>query len=1004
MPKHRWIFAIALLLFSGCLTGDAADSKPPYNIRVWGPREGLSSITAMTQTRDGYLWLGTLYGLVRFDGFNLTTFDENNTPGLENNRIFHLFEDNHGGLWVGTETAGIKLIKESRVVSVRPPDNTLRTGVLKSACEDAMGAVWLYMADGKLLHYREGRVEVGGFATNIVSNRRLIIAEKSGAVLIGVDNGLYITNSVRSGGRVVPKLQYLLASQSGGYWCLGNGTVQKWSGEKREVDLGPYPWGDWPVLCAAEDRSGNLVVGTYGGGVYWFDASGKATRISREDGLSADNVLSLVVDHENTLWVGTDGSGLNRVQRSFFEVFGNTKGRTPQSVSEDNREGVWVAMNGGPGAVQYWKDGGSKKSRNTEDLFVKAVLADGDHAWVGTLGPWIETLEHDKNTAFVMSAGLFRLGDDLRPQNVLDTNNSPVSALFKDRKGILWAGFQAGLARMEGNRTNWFTVADGLSANDVRAIAEGTNDDIWIGTDTGGLNLYRNGKFTSFHGNSDGLPSEHISSLLMDGEGVLWIGTSAGLARFDGRKWTRYGVGEGLASNSIGYLLEDGAGGLWIGSNAGLMRVQKKSLNDFASGATNSVTCRTYEDTDGLPTSECTFGSQPAAARLKSGMLLFPTIRGLASVDLTAIRRNTNPPPVLIESVSIEGQPRISGGLRSSIPASITIPAGREHLEIQYTSLNLAAAEKARFRYLMEGFETKGWNDAGKRRVALYPKIPPGNYKFHVTACNEDGVWNEIGATLAIKVLPPFWRKWWFMTASAFCLVGVIAGVVHYISTQKLQRQLAGMRQQQALEKERARIARDIHDQLGASLTQVSLLGEMVESDKDSPSEVEAHAKQISQTARDTTLALDEIVWTVNPSNDTLEGLVTYVCKYVQDYLGIAELRFRLDIPAQLPEAEISPEVRHNVFLTCKEAITNIVRHARAKSVWVRLRVEPSSFVLEIQDDGKGIPNLEEKKAGSRNGLQNMGRRMEDIGGKFDIMAGPEGGTLVRLIVPLKRK
>jgi signal transduction histidine kinase len=433
------------------------------------------------------------------------------------------------------------------------------------------------------------------------------------------------------------------------------------------------------------------------------------------------------------------------------------------------------------------------------------------------------------------------------------------------------------------------------------------------------------------------------------------------------------------------------------------MRVQKKSLNDFASGATNSVTCRTYEDTDGLPTSECTFGSQPAAARLKSGMLLFPTIKGLASVDPSTIRRNTNPPPVLIESVSIEGQPRISGGLRSSIPARITIPAGREHLEIQYTSLNLAAAEKARFRYLMEGFETKGWNDAGKRRVALYPKIPPGNYKFHVTACNEDGVWNEIGATLAIKVLPPFWRTWWFMTASALCLVGAIAGVVHYVSTQKLQRQLAGMRQQQALEKERARIARDIHDQLGASLTQVSLLGEMVESDKDSPSEVEAHAKQISQTARDTTLALDEIVWTVNPSNDTLEGLVTYVCKYVQDYLGIAELRYRLDIPAQLPEAEISPEVRHNVFLTSKEAITNIVRHARAKSVWVRLRVEPSSFVLEIQDDGKGIPNLEEKKAGSRNGLRNMARRMDDIGGKFDIMAGPEGGTLVRLTVPLKR-
>jgi signal transduction histidine kinase len=228
-------------------------------------------------------------------------------------------------------------------------------------------------------------------------------------------------------------------------------------------------------------------------------------------------------------------------------------------------------------------------------------------------------------------------------------------------------------------------------------------------------------------------------------------------------------------------------------------------------------------------------------------------------------------------------------------------------------------------------------------------------------------------------------------------LLATVVAVVHYLSTHRLQRQLESLRQQEALEKERARIARDIHDQLGASLTQVALLGELVESDKDAPMEVEAHARQISQTARDTTRVLDEIVWTVNPSNDTLDGLITYVCNYAQEYLAVAGLRYRLDVPAQLPGATLLPEVRHNVFLAAKEAVTNVVRHAQASSVWLRLKLEPAAFTLEIEDDGHGVS---QDAAQSRNGLRNMRKRMEDIGGRFSIGPAPEHGTLVRLTAP----
>ena len=301
----------------------------------------------------------------------------------------------------------------------------------------------------------------------------------------------------------------------------------------------------------------------------------------------------------------------------------------------------------------------------------------------------------------------------------------------------------------------------------------------------------------------------------------------------------------------------------------------------------------------------------------------------------------------------------------------------------------------------MEGYETTPKERPGNVREVLYSKLPPGEYHFQVTACNEDDVWNPAFATLGVTVLPPFWRTWWFLSLTTVSLLGMIVGSVHYVSTQRLQRQLAALRQKEALEKERARIARDIHDQVGASLTQLSLLGELVEGDKNHPEEVEGHARQIEQTALETTRALDEIVWTVNPSNDTLDGLITYVCKYAQEYLAVAGLRYRLEAPPQLPGTPISPEVRHNVFLASKEAITNVVRHAQATAVSLRLRLEPASFTLEIEDNGRGLGGLDPKAAQTRNGLRNMRKRMEDIGGSFYMGPAPERGTVVRLTAPL---
>jgi len=335
----------------------------------------------------------------------------------------------------------------------------------------------------------------------------------------------------------------------------------------------------------------------------------------------------------------------------------------------------------------------------------------------------------------------------------------------------------------------------------------------------------------------------------------------------------------------------------------------------------------------------------------------------------------------------------------------IMLQPENEQLEIHFTALNFSAPKRAqlavRFRYWLEG-RYKNPTDIGGERVAHFGRLPPGHYTFHVTACNEDGYWNDTGASIAVIVEPPFWQKPGFITASILIFLGVLAGTIYLISTAKLRRQLRLAQQKELIEHERARIARDLHDQLGANLTQITLLGEMAETDKEIPAEIEQHAQQICATARDTTRSLDEIVWAVNPSNDTLESLTNYACKYAQDYFAMAGVSYRAELPPGLPPTPILPEVRHNVFLAFKEAVNNVVKHAHATEARVKLQLEPERFILTVADNGRGLGDISQKSL--RNGMKNMRRRLADVRGEFEIAPGAAGGTVVTLTVPIKNQ
>jgi ligand-binding sensor domain-containing protein/signal transduction histidine kinase len=960
MFKNRWMLQFARLMlcvfcFSVSAIAQTNQSGSPFIVNSWNTEEGLpqSSVISVIQTRDGYLWLGTLNGLVRFDGIHFTVFDENNTPGLTSDRIVFLFEDSRTNLWVGTDAGGVALLKDGEIENFEIGSSGY-AGRLLYAYEDSRGIVWFYTADGRTSRYQNGKIETDPSMMSL----ELVL---------------------RANGRLAP-------SRSGGFWLMQNGRVEKWVNNQRQRDLGPWPWGkNMTVTSACEDRNGNLIIGTLGEGIFWYDADGKCQNISTNQGLSSPFVLSLCVDNQGNLWAGTDGGGLDRIKRKIFNSPDELHPFTAQSISEDKRGGLWAAFNAH--GVTYWKTNFAQDFGIGLGSSAWSVLVDGkQRVWAGTR---FEGLFQFQTNQFVPVPGAEILG----PQ---------IFALFEDRDGQLWVGSQNGLGNFDGQKWKLFTTRDGLSENSVRAIAQDANGNFWIGTESSGLNFFKDGKFSSVRQSENGLPGNDISCLYVDSENVLWVGTFGhGLARLQDGKWTRYSTANGLASDSIGNVIEDQEGYLWIGSNMGLMRIKKELLDDIAGGATNSFFCRTYGKSDGLPTRECSSGSQPAALHASDGKLFFPTVKGLVSVNPAELKPNLQPPVVKIESVLVDGREQKTNRLDSTWSQSIVIPPGREQLEIDYTALNFSAPKLVRFKYWLEGREST-WTDAGDARVARYSDLPPGHYRFHVTAANEDGIWNKTGSVLEITVQPWFWQTNWFRVAAIIFILGIVAAIVRYISTQKLRRELQLHKQQEALERERARIARDLHDQLGANLTQVALLGEMAEADKNSPEEIESHAKQISETARETTHSLDEIVWAINPSNDTLEGLANYACKYAQEYLALAALRYRVDLPTQLPPTPIPPPVRHNVFLAFKEAVNNVVKHAQASEVWIRLRLSPEHFILEIEDNGRGIGNQSAPQ--NRNGLRNMRKRMDDIRGEFSISSGANGGTIVRLKIPLTKK
>jgi signal transduction histidine kinase len=522
----------------------------------------------------------------------------------------------------------------------------------------------------------------------------------------------------------------------------------------------------------------------------------------------------------------------------------------------------------------------------------------------------------------------------------------------------------------------------------------------------GGLGSLKDGAVRQFR-KRDGLSSDFVHCLLLETDGTLWIGTAgAGLNRYKDGRFAVIGMKEGLPDAVICHIEEDERGFFWMSSHGGILRVSKAELDHCADGDIGLINCLTYGQGDGLPTVECSGGLQPAGCRTADGRLWFPTTKGLVAVNPTDVKRNQLPPPVVIEEVLVDGEPMIAGGANGS---PLRIPPGQQQFEFQYTGLSFTVPEKVRFKYRLEGLEPR-WMDAGTKRTANYSYIPPGRYTFRVIACNNDGVWNESGGALAFTVLPHFWQTWWFRALAVLSAMTIVAGSALVATRQRMRHKVERIERQRAVERERARIAKDIHDDLGASLTRITLLSQSARGELDHSPEAAADVDRIYRTARELTRAMDEIVWAVNPQHDTLDSLATYLGRFAQDFLNAVHIRCRLDVPMQLPAWLLTAEIRHNLFLAFKEALNNAVRHADATEVRISLTIEPAGFALSVEDQGRGFSvdsegtgiSRDPARLASGNGLANMHQRLAEIGGRCDIQSKRGKGTTVTFFVPVK--
>jgi signal transduction histidine kinase/ligand-binding sensor domain-containing protein/ActR/RegA family two-component response regulator len=785
--------AIVLLCASAV---HAAGTGPlrDYLRQSWQTAEGLpqNTVRELIQTRDGYIWFGTQEGLVRFDGVRFTIFNTHTKPALGHNYVTAILESRDGALWIGSNGGGLQRWKDGETHTWTTADG-LSSDVVASLLETSDGAIWVGTFGAGLNRLRDGAITSYHARDGLPSEFCIALAQtRDGAIWIGTSAGAArlaggrFTTFAKTDGLADNLVNAVLAARDGAVWVGTTDGLSRYADGRWRTYTTADGLSAPDVFSLAEDPDGTLWVGTRTGGLNRL-AAGRVESLSTADGLVDDFVTAILRDRERNLWIGFDDHGLTRLRSTPFSTVSKREGLPSESVRlvmQASDASLWVGTRQG---LTRFTEAGTRTFTTRDGLpenGTTAVLEDRTHAiWAGT------------------QSGLTRLagadgGKALKFTHAEGMPHDTVRSLLEDRTGRLWVGTLGGVCWIDGHRCVPVPELTGVT----RTLYESADGAIWAGN-AAGLTRSHDGVVTRWAA-SDGLPREVIMDIVEAprGSGTLWLGTlGGGLVRFAGGRFTRYTTDSGLFDDTVYRALPDAQGRLWLTCNRGLSSVSLRALNDFAEGRVQTLTTEVYTEADGLPATEFNGGLFPAGAVVRDGRLLLPTIRGLAVIDPSRMQRNTLLPPVKLEEILVDRERQPEG-------RDIVASAGAHNIEIHYTALSFAVPRRVRFKYKLEGFDAD-WVDAGRRRTAFYMNLPPGRYTFRVKAANNDGVWNETGASLSLQQLPHFRQTVWFDALILLAAVAVGGGAVLWRNRhlQVRERKLAKLVDERTREADEAR-------------------------------------------------------------------------------------------------------------------------------------------------------------------------------------------------------
>jgi signal transduction histidine kinase/ligand-binding sensor domain-containing protein len=974
-----------------------------YRFTSWTVDNGLpqNTIYDIQQTRDGYVWLTTLDGLVRFDGVRFTVFNKGNTPGISSNRFLRLYEDVDGDLWAGTEDGGLIRYHQG-VFTSYGREQGLKALNVYFITGDADGHVVGYVSGGQVLRLLDGKLQaftppngsVKDLRSGVHESRRVACPRTAKGILCvgyrseGWDETDGLPSLNRAGGDGID-------DGRGALWLATDGGLVKIENDKvvhvfAQRDGLPGN----PILFVTGARLSVLSRDEHGS--FWL--TDVHTMVSQTLGSSVpasivDSGISGYEDREGNFWFATTRGGLLRARKQFITGYSIADGLTQTNVNPvfEDRDGV-VWMGTTKGLFRY-RDQTFAMDETVKSGVVTAIAEDLSGRIIVAVFSQI----------WIREGGRFR--------KILQQPSGVIWSIYPDRDGTLWLGWDSGLIHLKDGVETVYTTKDGLAGNDVKVIIDDGSGGFWIGA-YGGLSRFSNGRFTAWT-EREGLPSRTVRALYRDRDGVLWIGTyDGGLARFKDGKFTRYTSSEGLSNNGAFQILEDSRGYFWMSSNRGIYRVLRKELEELADGRRSSVTSVAYGKSDGMLNMECNGGRWPAGVRTRDGKLWFPTQDGVAVIDPDAVPVNLQPPPVMIESFLLDRAP-------VALDGEVRIQPNQENFEIQYTALSYISSDDLRFKYKLEGLDRE-WVDAGTRRTAYYSHVRPGSYTFKVIAANRDGVWNLQGASIRLSVLPRFYQTWWFPTLAALGILG-LGFAAYRVRVKRLER--AHKTQEefshkllQSQEVERQRIAAELHDSLGQSLLIIKNRIALAQRDIDEPETVSEQLGELSQSATSAIDECREIAYNLRPFQLERFGLSKTLSGMFMRLGEVSKVRPAVEIEAI--DDLLTHEQQVNVFRIVQECVNNIIRHSQATEARLIVKRKEQEIILLVEDNGRGFrrepapggpttagDDREAPVATGRSridrsgfGLIGIAERVKMLHGSYEIES--DRGTSIRIKIP----